>query len=97
MPPLVSDVMDPPRCTATVRLPCQAVPAICGLHAGHDRSNGEGSQAGVQNETTADHVTLVVVTADGKLYEYSIQQLASLHPRCVLERGRHLLARVAQR
>ncbi|KAK9803652.1 hypothetical protein WJX72_008472 [[Myrmecia] bisecta] len=33
MPPAVADVMEPPRCIATVRLPCQGVPALCALQS----------------------------------------------------------------
>ncbi|KAK9908866.1 hypothetical protein WJX75_003953 [Coccomyxa subellipsoidea] len=32
-PSAMADVVDPPRCIATVRLPCQGVPAICAIHA----------------------------------------------------------------
>lgn len=91
---VVSDMVEPQRNIATIRLPCQGLPAICALqHPGSSNSNSFGSRgatsSGISDLATlqeeAEQVSLVVATAEGLLYEYSIEELSSsTGPKCSL-------------
>lgn len=79
----VTDMVEPQRAIANIRLPCAGLPAICCLQhpaasaAGFDGAGGTSSglsdMAALPEE--ADQVSLIVATAGGLLYEYSIEDL----------------------
>uniref|UniRef100_A0A383W1Z6 Anaphase-promoting complex subunit 4 WD40 domain-containing protein n=1 Tax=Tetradesmus obliquus TaxID=3088 RepID=A0A383W1Z6_TETOB len=84
----VTDMVEPQRSIANIRLPCAGLPAICALQhptgsSGNAFEGGGGasSLSGQSDVATlpedADEVTLVVATAGGLLYEYAVEQLSS--------------------
>ena len=89
MPPSVGDIMDPPRCIATVRLPCQGVPCICALTssaAAGPALPAAAPGAALQGRREASGVQLAAATAEGILYQYHIRGLRSPGgPKCTLE------------
>ncbi|KAK9834076.1 hypothetical protein WJX81_008372 [Elliptochloris bilobata] len=88
----VGDSMDLPRCFATLRLPCQAVPAICAIHAASRRSSGDSEDASECSAGDTKEVAVLVATAEGILYEYAVRNLRAPHgPACALEQESFLL------
>ena len=98
MPPVVSDVVEPPRCIATIKLPGPGVPSICAMQCVKPQQDGQQAAdsrptANAQAGAAADTICVMVATAEGLFYEYHMQDLKSPHgPTCTLEGESYLLA-----
>ena len=98
MPPRLTDVVEPPRCIATIKLPGRGVPAICAVQSVPAQQNGSSAQDStladdLQANAGAGTVNVLVTTAEGLFYEYHVQDLkASQGPICTLEAESYLLA-----
>ncbi len=100
MPPRLTDVVEPPRCIATIKLPGRGVPAICAVQSVSSQQNGGGTT----DSTLADDlnanagvgtgiINVMVATAEGLFYEYHVQDVkAPQGPTCTLEGESYLLA-----
>lgn len=97
MPPVVTDVVEPPRCIATINLPGPGVPSICAMQCVNMPQDGQQSSgAGTPTNCTQGGgatVCVMIATAEGLLYEYHMQDLKSPKgPTCTLEGESYLLA-----
>ena len=98
MPPRLTDVVEPPRCIATIKLPGRGVPAICAVQSVASRQNGRDSTDSTLAEDLNANagvgtVNVMVATAEGLFYEYHVQDLkAPQGPTCTLEGESYLLA-----
>ncbi|KAK9805371.1 hypothetical protein WJX73_007759 [Symbiochloris irregularis] len=78
MPSSVGDLMEPARCIATVRLPCQGIPCMCTFApcpptTASTSMNGSLSSDG--EDWGRPRVRLVAVTGAGMLHMYQVQNL----------------------
>ncbi|KAF8066255.1 ATG18B [Scenedesmus sp. PABB004] len=91
----VSDMVEPQRSIASLRLPCAGVPAVCALQhpatgGGPAGFDGGGASSGLSDAAPLPpeeegQVSLVVATAGGLLYEYAVEELRGPSgPRCSL-------------
>lgn len=98
MPPRLTDVVEPPRCIATIKLPGRGVPAICAVQSVASRQNGrDPTDSTLAEDLNANAgigtVNVMVATAEGLFYEYHLQDLkAPQGPTCTLEGESYLLA-----
>ncbi|KAA6416714.1 MAG: autophagy-related 18-like [Trebouxia sp. A1-2] len=100
MPPRLTDVVEPPRCIATIKLPGRGVPAICAVQSVSSQQNGGGTtDSSLADDLNANAgggmgiINVMVATAEGLFYEYHVQDLkAPQGPTCTLEGESYLLA-----
>ena len=96
MPPLVSDVVEPPRCIATIKLPGPGVPSICAMRCINTQHDGQQTSDSMQLASTQagpSTICVMVATAEGLFYEYQMQDLKNPQgPTCTLEGESYLLA-----
>jgi hypothetical protein len=100
MPPRLTDVVEPPRCIATIKLPGRGVPAICAVQSvSSQRNGGETTDSTLADDLNANAgigkgiINVMVATAEGLFYEYHVQDLkAPQGPTCTLEGESYLLA-----
>ena len=98
MPPRFTDILEPPRCIATIKLPGRGVPSTCAVQTVIQQDNGtETSDSTLAGNLTANAgvgiINVMVATAEGLFYEYHVQDLkAPQGPTCTLEGESYLLA-----
>lgn len=98
MPPRLTDIVEPPRCIATIKLPGRGVPSMCAVQSVTPQPNGtEAADSTLAGDLTANAgvsvINVMVATAEGLFYEYHVQNLkAAQGPTCTLEGESYLLA-----
>ena len=98
MPPRLTDIVEPPRCIATIKLPGRGVPSMCAVQSVTPQPNGtEAADSTLAGDLTANAgvsvINVMVATAEGLFYEYHVQNLkAPQGPTCTLEGESYLLA-----
>ena len=99
MPPRLTDVVEPARCIATIKLPGAGVPAICAVQSVSSQQIGrDPADSSLVDDLNANAsvgtVNVMVATAEGLFYEYHVQDLRGPQgPTCTLEGESYLLAR----
>ena len=98
MPPRLTDIVEPPRCIGTIKLPGRGVPSMCAVQSVTPQANDtEAADSTLAGDLTANAgvsvINVMVATAEGLLYEYHVQDLkAPQGPTCTLEGESYLLA-----